>query len=82
MQDSYFFEQLLQGVRLSSLLDTVRPLDGLRFYHGVKKCEVDFRFLKVEPALLKCLEWAHKPGDALQDVKAKLGVQQLASLRA
>ena len=82
MQDPYFFEQLLHGVRLLPLLDTARQLEGLRFYHGVRKCHVDFKFQRVEEALRDCLVWARSPGDALQDVKAKLGVEQLGSLRA
>jgi len=82
MQDPYFFEQLLHGVPLLPLLDTAREMDGLHFYHGVRRCSVVFEFHLVEPALRECLEWARTPGVALQDVNTTLGVNQLGALRA
>ena len=81
MHDPYFFEQLLDSVPLLSLVDTAREMDGVLFYHGVRKCSVIFDFQLVEPALCGCLEWARSQDDSLQDVKDILGIDQLASLR-
>ena len=78
--DPFFFEYVLHGVPLVSLLDAARELDGVEFFHGTRQQMTRFSFLKGEPALRACLEWAAVFG--LEDVRKALGEQQLAAIRA
>ena len=79
--DPFFFEYVLHGVPLVSLLDAARELDGVEFFHGKRQQITRFSFLKGEPALRACLlEWAAVFG--LEDVRKALGEQQLAAIRA
>ena len=78
--DPFFFEYVLHGVPLVSLLDAARELDGVEFFHGKRQQMTRFSFLKGEPALRACLEWAAVFD--LEDVPKALGEQQLAAIRA
>ena len=78
--DPFFFEYLLNSVSLVPLLDAARELDGVEFFHGKRQQITRFSFLKGEPALRACLEWAATCD--LEDVQKALGEQQLAAIRA
>ena len=54
--DPFFFEYVLHGVPLVSLLDAARELDGVEFFHGKRQQMTRFSFLKGEPALRACSE--------------------------
>jgi len=78
--DPFFFEYLLNSVSLVPLLDAARELDGVEFLHGTRQQMMQFSFVKGEPALRACLEWAATCD--LEDVQKALGEQQLAAIRA
>ena len=78
--DPYFFEFLLNEVPLVGLLDAARALEGVDFWHGVRRRMMCFRFELLEPALRECIEWAATCG--LDDARDAIGVEQLAALRA
>lgn len=78
--DPFFFEYLLNNVPLVPLLDAARKLDGVEFLHGTRQQMMTFSFVKGEPALRACLEWA--AAFDLEDVRQALGEQQLAAIRA
>jgi hypothetical protein len=78
--DPFFFEHLLNDVSLVSFLDAARELDGVEFFHGTRQETMQFSFVKDEPALRACLEWA--AAFDLEDVRKALAEQQLAAIRA
>ena len=79
--DPFLLELLLQDVKLVPLQDAARAMEGVEFLHpGPPSRRRPFNFELIKPALDTCLEWArfHAP----EDVRAALGVQQLAAVRA
>ena len=68
----------LPGVKLVPLQDAARAMEGVEFLHpGPPSRRRPFNYKLIKPALDTCLDWAqfHAP----EDVRAALGVQQLAA---
>ena len=75
------FELTPNVVPLASLLDAVRAMDGVEFWHGVQQRWRTFDFLRQgESNAHECLEWAENDGP--RDVRDKQGIDQLAAMRA
>ena len=81
--DPFFFELLLQDVPLVSLLSAANDMEGVVFLHPTQASpnrKHRFNFQLVKPAVETCIDWAENHGP--EDVRAALGVEQLAAVRA
>ena len=78
--DPLSLEFLFQNVPEVSLLDAARDMEGVEFYHGVRRVTMKFQFVLVEPALRVCLEWAESNGP--EDARQAMGLEKLAAVRA
>ena len=81
MEDPFFFEDLLNNVELVPLMDAVRPMQGLSFWHGSSRRQLIFDFVKVEPGVRTCLAWAESES-CPQDARQELTLDQRAAIRA
>ena len=81
MEDPFFFEDLLNNVELVPLMDAVRPMQGLSFWHGSNRRQLIFDFVKVEPGVRTCLAWAESES-CPQDARQELTLDQRAAIRA
>ena len=62
MEDPSFFEHLLNDEELVPLMDAVRPMQGLSFWHGSRRRQLTFDCDTAEPSLRACLVWAPRRG--------------------
>ena len=86
--DPGFFEGILDNVPLTSLIDSVKAMDGVNYFHGARQCELTFRFDSALPAIDEALMWAknhhiEENSKLLQilDIERPTAEQKLAAIR-
>ena len=81
MEDPFFFKDLLNDVELVPLVDAVRLMEGLSFWHGSSRRQQTLVFEQINSRLRTCLAWAESES-CPQDARQELTLDQRAAIRA
>jgi len=81
-----FFINILDEINEIGLVDAIRSMEGITYYHGQAQKSMVFKYRIVEPEIQDCLAWACNPtsdkGVSLKEELRHVGEERLAAVRA